>query len=88
LRTERRGEYLDRSRWNGKRLETIAYPGASYPVLFTNYNYNAEVEDNEVGRVCSTNGKKLNAYRLLVEKPEGKLPLGKPRGRWVDNITI
>jgi hypothetical protein len=29
-----------------------------------------------------------NAYRILVEKPEGKRPLGKPRCRWVDNIKI
>jgi len=26
-------------------------------------------------------------YRFLVGKPEGKRPLGRPRGRWVDNIT-
>jgi hypothetical protein len=25
-------------------------------------------------------------YRLLVGKPEGKRPLGRPRRRWVDNI--
>jgi hypothetical protein len=30
----------------------------------------------------------LNAYRILVGKPEGKRPLGKPRRRWVDNIKI
>jgi hypothetical protein len=29
---------------------------------------------------------KRNAYRLLVEKPEEKRPLGRPRRRWVDNI--
>jgi hypothetical protein len=29
---------------------------------------------------------KRNAYRLLVRKPEGKKPLGRPRRRWVDNI--
>jgi hypothetical protein len=29
-----------------------------------------------------------NAYRILVGKPEGKKPLGKPRRRWVDNIKI
>jgi hypothetical protein len=33
-------------------------------------------------------GKKRNAYRILVGKPEGKIPLGKPRCRWVDNIKI
>jgi hypothetical protein len=37
-----------------------------------------------VGRM----GEKRNAYRLLVGKPEGKRPLGRPRRRWVDNIKI
>jgi hypothetical protein len=32
--------------------------------------------------------KKRNAYRLLVGKPEGKRPLGRPRHRWVDNIGM
>jgi hypothetical protein len=27
-------------------------------------------------------------YRLLVRKPEGKRPLGRPRRRWIDNIEI
>jgi hypothetical protein len=31
---------------------------------------------------------KRNAYRLLVGKPEGKRPLGRPRRRWVDNIRL
>jgi hypothetical protein len=33
-------------------------------------------------------GKKRNAYRLLVGKPEGKRPLGRPRRRRVDNIGM
>jgi hypothetical protein len=33
-------------------------------------------------------GEKRNAYRLLVGKPEGKRPLGRPRRRWVDNIRM
>jgi hypothetical protein len=37
---------------------------------------------------CSRNGEKRNAYRLLVGKPEGKRPLGRPRRRWVDNIRM
>ena len=28
------------------------------------------------------------AYRVLVGKPEGKRPLGRPRRRWVNNIMI
>jgi hypothetical protein len=27
-------------------------------------------------------------YRLLVGKPEGKRPLGRPRRRWLDNIKM
>jgi hypothetical protein len=33
-------------------------------------------------------GEKRNAYRLLVGKPKGKRPLGRPRRRWVDNIRM
>jgi hypothetical protein len=29
---------------------------------------------------------KRNVYRILVEKPEGKKPLGRSGCRWVDNI--
>jgi hypothetical protein len=31
---------------------------------------------------------KRNAYRLLVGKPEGRRPLGRPRRRWVNNIRM
>jgi hypothetical protein len=31
---------------------------------------------------------KRNVYRLLVVKPEGKRPLGRPRRRWMDNIKM
>ena len=27
-------------------------------------------------------------YRVLVGKPEGRRPLGRPRRRWVDNIRM
>jgi hypothetical protein len=33
-------------------------------------------------------GEKRNTYRILVGKPEGKRPLGRPRRRWVDNIKM
>jgi hypothetical protein len=31
---------------------------------------------------------KRNACRILVGKPEGKRPLGRPRRRWVNNIKM
>jgi hypothetical protein len=40
-----------------------------------------------VGHVTQI-GEKRNAYRILVGKPEGKRPLGRPRHRWVDNIKM
>jgi hypothetical protein len=33
-------------------------------------------------------GEKRTAYTILVRKPEGKRPLGRPRRRWVDNIKM
>jgi hypothetical protein len=33
-------------------------------------------------------GETRNAYKILVGKPEGKRPLGRPRRRWVDNINM
>ncbi|KAJ4438940.1 hypothetical protein ANN_14894 [Periplaneta americana] len=33
-------------------------------------------------------GESRNAYRVLVERPEGKRPLGRPRRRWEDNIKM
>jgi hypothetical protein len=33
-------------------------------------------------------GEKRNAYRILVEKPEVKSLLGRPRRRWVDSIKM
>jgi hypothetical protein len=33
-------------------------------------------------------GEKMNMYRLLVGKPEGRRPLGRPRCRWIDNIKM
>ena len=30
----------------------------------------------------------INSYRVLVGKPEGETPLGRPRCRWEDNIKM
>jgi hypothetical protein len=41
-----------------------------------------------MGRACRTNGEKRHAYRILVEKPEGKRLLGRTRCRCVNNIKM
>jgi hypothetical protein len=40
-----------------------------------------------VGHVARM-GEKRKACRLLVGKPEGRRPLGRPRRRWLDNIRM
>jgi len=44
---------------------------------------------NEMGGKCSAYGERSGVYRVLVWKPEGKRPLGRPwRSRWEDNIKM
>jgi hypothetical protein len=33
-------------------------------------------------------GKEINVYKVLMGKPEGKRPLGRPRRRWEDGIRM
>jgi hypothetical protein len=40
-----------------------------------------------VGNVARM-GEKRNVYRILVGRPEGKRPLGRPRRRWINNIKM
>jgi hypothetical protein len=37
--------------------------------------------------LCTDTGHRRGAYRVLVGKPEGKRPLGRPKHRW-ENIKI
>jgi hypothetical protein len=39
------------------------------------------------GHAANT-GEGRGAYRILVGRPEGRRPLGRPRRRWVDNIKM
>jgi hypothetical protein len=41
-----------------------------------------------MGGACSTNREGKDVYRVLMGKPEGKRPLGRPRLRWEDNIRM
>jgi hypothetical protein len=45
------------------------------------------MEQNAVGGgACSTYGENIGVHRVLVGKPEGNKPLGRPRRRWEENI--
>jgi hypothetical protein len=54
-----------------------------YSCVVVEYNKNCKW----AGHVARM-GETRKAYRILVGKPEGKRPLGRPRRRWVDNIKI
>jgi len=47
-----------------------------------------KIEKNEMGRACGAYGGGEGTYRVLMGKPEGKRPLGRPRHSWVDNIRM
>ena len=47
-----------------------------------------KIEKNEIGGACSAYGEGRGLYRVLVGKPEGKRPLGRPRRRWEDNTKM
>jgi hypothetical protein len=41
-----------------------------------------------VGGTCGTAGEGRDVYRVLVGRPKGKRPLGRPRHRWEDNMKL
>jgi hypothetical protein len=47
-----------------------------------------QIKKYEVAVACGTCGEWRGALRVVVGKPEGKRPLGRPRRRWEDNINI
>ena len=57
-------------------------------VICTPYRilYGDKIEKSEMGGAYGAYGG--GVYRVLVGKPEGKRPLGRPRRRWEDNIKM
>jgi hypothetical protein len=41
-----------------------------------------------MGVACSTYEESRDVYRVLMGKPEGQRPVGRPRRRWEDNIKM
>jgi len=56
--------------------------------ILTQYSSGDQIEQVAVGGACSTHGASKCVYRVLVGKPEGKRPLGRPRRTWEDNIKM
>jgi hypothetical protein len=52
------------------------------------YKQFMEKEHVEIYVFLAHMGERRNVYRVLVGKPEGKRPLGRPRRRWKDGIKI
>jgi hypothetical protein len=46
------------------------------------------IKEDELGRSCSMHWDKRTAYRILVGRPEGKKPLGRPICKWENNIKM
>ena len=57
-------------------------------VLLTQYFAGDKIGKNEMGWACGAYGWGEGVYRVLVGKPEGRRPLGRPRRRWVYNIRM
>jgi hypothetical protein len=57
--------------------------GAEENVLLNKYYTNNQTKTNEMDIACSK-----GAYKVLVGKPEGKRPLGRPRRRLEDDIKV
>jgi hypothetical protein len=41
-----------------------------------------------MGGACGAHGEVRGAYNILVGRPEGRRPPGRPRHRWEDNIKM
>jgi hypothetical protein len=66
----------------GRRLQNEELHGL---VPLIKYYWGIESKYNEMGGTIGTYVERRGASRVLVDKPEGKKPLERPRCRWEDN---
>ena len=97
LKKERRPRVFENRvlrRLFGPKRDEVTGNGENYIVrslgslLPTQYCAGGKIENNEVGGALARMGEGRGVHRVLVGKPEGKRPLGRPRRRWEDNIKI
>ena len=67
-------------------MKNTIYKGDLCSVFLAKCHSGDQVKKTETGRACSTNTASRGPCRVLVGKPEGRRPLGKPKHRWEDNI--
>jgi hypothetical protein len=56
--------------------------------VLTKYHSGDQIEKTEMGVASSTKTESRGAYRVLVGKPEGRRPLGRPRHRCKGNMKM
>jgi len=56
-------------------------------VLFTKYYSGDQIEMRWAGHVARM-GERRDAHRVMVGKPEGRRPIGRPTCIWEDNIKM
>ena len=57
-------------------------------VLLTQYFAGDKIENNEIAGHVARMEEGKGVHKVLVGKPEGNRPLGRPRRRWEDNIKM
>jgi hypothetical protein len=56
-------------------------------LLFTKYSDDLPRRNRWVGHVACIEDRRVSC-RVLVGRPEGKRPIGRPRGSWEDNTKM
>ena len=72
--------------WN-KFAGAFPYIKKVYIIKIYSRLFNKVLTEEWVGHVARL-GEGRGVYRVLVGKPEGRRPLGRPRRRWEDNIRM
>jgi hypothetical protein len=71
---------------SNRGMENTIWRGVLCCAIITKYYSDDEVKNTKMGRTCSTYGS--GGYRVLVGKPEGRRPHGRPSRRWEYNIKM
>ena len=58
-------------------------------MICTHHKYNSsdQIEKNNMGGARSMGGERRGVFTVVVRKPEGRTPPGRPRRRWEDNLS-